>query len=120
MKSLASLVGCWPRSRPTLRPRIARKRLRKLNCAPRSDSAKAPQARRNPGRFIREVFLMSLVGSVGLLVLATVVSGQQKVPFQGGIPLAPDGLAHRPLPKLPMEFDTGEGQRIRVVAVARG
>jgi glucose/arabinose dehydrogenase len=63
---------------------------------------------------------MRLAGSIGFLVLATVVSGQQKVPFQGGIPLAPEGLAHRPLPKLPMEFDTGEGQRIRVVAVARG
>jgi glucose/arabinose dehydrogenase len=45
------------------------------------------------------------------------IFGQQKVPFQNGIPLAPNGLAHRPLPKLPMEFDTGEGQRIRVVAV---
>jgi glucose/arabinose dehydrogenase len=58
--------------------------------------------------------------SLALLALATIVSGQQKVPFQNGIPVAPDGLAHRALPKLPMEFDTGEGQRIRVVAVARG
>ena len=33
--------------------------------------------------------------------------------------MAPLGLANRPLPKLPMEFDTGEGQRIRVVAVTR-
>jgi len=45
--------------------------------------------------------------------------GQQKVPFQNGIPVAPTGLANRPLPKLPMEFDTGEGMRIRVVAVTR-
>ena len=36
-----------------------------------------------------------------------------------GIPVAPTGLANRKLPKLPMEFDTGEGQRIRVVAVTR-
>jgi len=35
-------------------------------------------------------------------------------------PVAPTGLANRPLPKLPMEFDTGEGQRIRVTAVATG
>ncbi len=42
---------------------------------------------------------------------------QQKVPFANGIPVAPKGLANRPLPKLPMEFDTGEGQRIRVSAV---
>ena len=54
-----------------------------------------------------------------LLLAATIVSAQQKVPFQNGIPVAPNGLAHRPLPKLPMEFDTGEGQRIRVVAVTR-
>lgn len=53
-----------------------------------------------------------------LLCLAATY-GQQKVPFQNGIPVAPTGLANRPLPKLPMEFDTGEGQRIRVVAVAR-
>ena len=54
-----------------------------------------------------------------LLGLAAIY-GQQKVPFQNGIPVAPTGLANRPLPKLPMEFDTGEGQRIRVVAVAQG
>ncbi len=57
------------------------------------------------------------LGSFALLLAATVAFGQQKVPFQNGIPVAPNGLAHRPLPKLPMEFDTGEGQRIRVVAV---
>ena len=48
-----------------------------------------------------------------------VASGQQKVPFEGGVPVAPTGLAGRPLPKMPVEFDTGEGQRIRVTAVAR-
>ena len=63
---------------------------------------------------------MKLAGSLAILFIATIVFGQQKVPFQNGIPLAPEGLAHRPLPKLPMEFDTGEGQKIRVVAVARG
>jgi len=58
-----------------------------------------------------------IAGTLVILAAAAIVSAQQKVPFQGGIPLAPNGLAHRPLPKLPMEFDTGEGQRIRVVAV---
>jgi aldose sugar dehydrogenase len=64
-------------------------------------------------------------GTVAVLVMATVGSqtgnGQQKVPFDSkfNIPVAPQGLAHRPLPKLPLEFDTGEGQRIRVVAVTR-
>jgi glucose/arabinose dehydrogenase len=47
-------------------------------------------------------------------------SGQQKVEFKGGIPVAPSGLANRPLPKLPAEYDTAEGMRIRVVAVATG
>jgi aldose sugar dehydrogenase len=64
--------------------------------------------------------LVWLAGPLALLLAATIGSGQQKVPFDKGIPVAPSGLAHRPLPKLPMEFDTGEGQRIRVVAVARG
>jgi glucose/arabinose dehydrogenase len=44
-------------------------------------------------------------------------SGQQRVPFSGTIPLAPLGLANKPLPTLPMEFDTAEGQRIKVSAV---
>jgi len=55
------------------------------------------------------IFLASFIGVA-----------QQTVPFQGNIPVAPTGLANRPLPKLPMEFDTGEGQRIRVSVVARG
>ena len=45
---------------------------------------------------------------------------QQTVPFNNGIPVAPSGLAARPLPALPIEFDTGEDMRIRVVAVATG
>jgi glucose/arabinose dehydrogenase len=62
--------------------------------------------------------------SLAVALVATVGtqsgSAQQKVPFAGGIPVAPLGLANRPLPKLPMEFDTGEGQRIRVSAVTTG
>jgi aldose sugar dehydrogenase len=50
---------------------------------------------------------------------ATAGFGQQKVPFQNGIPVAPLGLAGHKLPDKPMEYDTGEGQRIRVVAVTR-
>jgi aldose sugar dehydrogenase len=47
--------------------------------------------------------------------------GQQKVPFDPrfNIPEAPQGLAHHKLPDLPLEYDTAEGQRIRVVAVTR-
>jgi aldose sugar dehydrogenase len=76
-----------------------------------------------PDKLIREVLLDMKIpvrfSALALLVAATIAYGQQKVPFQNGIPVAPNGLAHRPLPKLPIEFDTGEGQRIRVVAVAR-
>ena len=56
---------------------------------------------------------LSLVAAGGLAVLGA----QQTVPFKGGIPVAPTGLANKPLPKLPREYDTGEGQRIRVSAV---
>jgi glucose/arabinose dehydrogenase len=57
-----------------------------------------------------------------LLLLATIAVGQQTVPFDKtfNIPVAPKGLAGRPLPKLPIEFDTAEGQRIRVSAVTTG
>ena len=73
---------------------------------------------------IRRTRLVSLVGPLALVFVATiglrVGSGQQTVPFQGGIPLAPSGLAKRPLPDKPMEFDTAEGQRIRVVVMTTG
>ena len=51
------------------------------------------------------------------LLLGATVAAQQSVPFSGNVPLAPTGLAGRPLPTLPAEFDTGEGLRIRVSAV---
>ena len=50
-----------------------------------------------------------------LTVLSSVGSGQQKVPFQGTIPVAPRGLSGKRLPERPVEFDTAEGQRIRDV-----
>jgi len=63
-------------------------------------------------------------GALAVLFMATVGSdaglGQQKVPFNNGFPVAPTGLANRPLPALPMEFATGEGQRIRVAAFVTG
>src|SRR5215467_5141614 len=63
--------------------------------------------------------LVPLAASVAVLLGAIAGWGQQKVPFQNGIPVAPKGLAGHKLPDLPREFDTAEGQRIRVVAVAR-
>jgi aldose sugar dehydrogenase len=62
-------------------------------------------------------------GALALLLIATagsqVGSGQQKVPFTGDIPVAPRGLAARPLPEKPLEIDTAEGQRIRVSVVTK-
>src|SRR5579883_317624 len=54
-----------------------------------------------------------------LLLVSQMAVGQQKVPFKNGIPVAPQGLAGHKLPDLPKEYDTAEGQRIRVVAVTR-
>jgi len=62
---------------------------------------------------------LTFVLAIGLM--SQVALGQQKVPMApGGFPVAPQGLANRPLPKLPMEFDTAEGMRIRVSAWITG
>jgi aldose sugar dehydrogenase len=54
------------------------------------------------------------------VVAATIAAAQQRVPFQGGIPIAPAGLKKRALPDKPVDYDTAEGQNIRVSVVARG
>jgi glucose/arabinose dehydrogenase len=45
---------------------------------------------------------------------------QQTVPFQNNIPVAPQGLSGKPLFDKPIDYDTGEGQKIRVSVVAKG
>jgi aldose sugar dehydrogenase len=57
----------------------------------------------------------------GLALFTTLASAQQKVPWDSkyNIPIAPTGLAHRPLPDHPVVFDTAEGQNIRVVVVTK-
>jgi glucose/arabinose dehydrogenase len=62
---------------------------------------------------------LGLAAVVIVLLGAHARAGQQTVPFKGGIPVAPSGLAGHKLPAKPVEFDTGEGQRIRVSAVTR-
>ena len=64
---------------------------------------------------IWQLLALLLVAAAG----STAGFAQQTVPFSGGIPVAPLGLAGRRLPDMPVEFDTGEGQRIRVVVVTR-
>jgi glucose/arabinose dehydrogenase len=49
-----------------------------------------------------------------------VAARQRVIPFQNNIPVAPTGLSGKPLPSGPVEFDTAEGQRIRVSVYARG
>jgi len=44
---------------------------------------------------------------------------QQSVPFQFGIPVAPQGIANKPLPDGPFEYATAEEQDIRVVVLTK-
>ncbi len=55
-----------------------------------------------------------------IVLTAAAAFGQQKVPFSGGIPVAPQGLAGKKLPLKPVTYDTGEGQKIRVSVMTRG
>ena len=71
-------------------------------------------------RLPKSVRLRRLVPPLMLIVVATVGSqagGQQKVPFNNGIPVAPSGLAKKPLPAKPVMYDTAEGQNIKVSVV---
>ena len=56
-----------------------------------------------------------------LALIGTAASAQQKAAWDSkyNIPVAPTGLAPRPLPDHPVEFDTAEGQKIRVVVVTK-
>ena len=62
-----------------------------------------------------------LVFSMAAAFMAVQLSGraQQAVPFDGGIPVAPAGFEPLPIPAEPIEFDTAEVMRVRVVPVAR-
>ena len=65
--------------------------------------------------------LSPILVSIAALAGGQLASAQQKVPFDPTfhIPVAPTGLATRPLPDHPVEFDTAEGQKIRVVVVTK-
>jgi glucose/arabinose dehydrogenase len=64
-------------------------------------------------------FVGLLVAVIAATFGSRVGSSQQTVPFANNVPVAPRGLAARPLPDKPVEFDTAEGQKIRVVAVTK-
>jgi glucose/arabinose dehydrogenase len=59
------------------------------------------------------------VTAVAFLAIQLAGTAQQTVPFDGGIPVAPAGFEPQPIPAEPIEFDTAEVMRIRVVPVAR-
>ena len=70
-------------------------------------------------------FMPVILFFVATVTLATAVAAQQQVPFRGndavgGIPVAPTGIVVPPLPDGPIEYQTAEGQNIRVVVLARG
>jgi glucose/arabinose dehydrogenase len=57
---------------------------------------------------------------VGVLAVPLVGWAQQTVPFENGSPVAPTGFEPQPIPTEPIEYNTAEVMRIRLVPVARG
>ena len=69
--------------------------------------------------YFRAVVWLSLTAA-GALVLQRDGTAQQTVPFENGNPIAPAGFEPHAIPAEPVEYDTAEVMRIRVVPVARG
>jgi glucose/arabinose dehydrogenase len=70
-------------------------------------------------RQFRTAILIALINAA-ILIGATLLVAQQTVPFRNGIPIAPSGIAALPLPDKAIEYDTAEGQKIRLVVMTRG
>lgn len=71
-------------------------------------------------RFSRDASRALFVSAVACaLTAAPSAFAQKEVPFRFGIPVAPSGLEDRPLPELPIDLATGEGQDIRVSLVTK-
>ena len=68
---------------------------------------------------LRQKACFSLCIASAFLAVQLVGTAQQTVPFDGGIPVAPAGFEPLPIPAEPLEFDTAEVMRIRVVPIAR-
>jgi glucose/arabinose dehydrogenase len=60
------------------------------------------------------------IGTACVLGVQLAGIAQQTVPFESGIPIAPAGFEPQPMPAIPIEYNTAEVMRIRVVPVARG
>jgi glucose/arabinose dehydrogenase len=67
--------------------------------------------------------LASAAAGRSLILLAAFASqaalAQRDVPFRMGIPIAPSGLADKPLGAGPFDYATGEGQNIRVTVLTK-
>jgi aldose sugar dehydrogenase len=73
------------------------------------------------GGFMKRIASAPLFLLIGLLLLClSTLAVQQKVEFQNNIPVAPQGLAGKPLPTTPVDYSTAEGQRIRVSVLTKG
>ncbi|HET9568367.1 MAG TPA: PQQ-dependent sugar dehydrogenase [Vicinamibacterales bacterium] len=68
---------------------------------------------------LRQKASFSLCIASAFLAVQLVGTAQQTVPFDGAIPVAPAGFEPLPIPAEPLEFDTAEVMRIRVVPIAR-
>jgi glucose/arabinose dehydrogenase len=68
---------------------------------------------------LRPVVWLS-VSAVCAFFLQSAGVAQQTVPFENGNPIAPSGFEPHAIPAEPIEYDTAEVMRIRVVPVARG
>jgi glucose/arabinose dehydrogenase len=64
---------------------------------------------------VRTKYVAPLAVLLSISAGVAIVVGQRTVPFANGIPVAPSGLANKPLGAGPFLYDTGEGQKIRVV-----
>jgi glucose/arabinose dehydrogenase len=58
--------------------------------------------------------------AAGAFILQHAAAAQQTVAFENGNPVAPSGFEPHAIPAEPIEYDTAEVMRIRVVPVARG
>jgi aldose sugar dehydrogenase len=57
--------------------------------------------------------------SLAALLSPVALAQHKDVPFRGGIPVAPSGLADKPLGDGPFDYATGEGQNIRVTVLTK-
>src|SRR5688572_7750357 len=68
----------------------------------------------------RRAWILGLGVACACIAVPLTSTAQQTVPFEGGSPIAPAGFEPQPIPAGPIEYDTAEVMRVRVVPVARG